>query len=124
MAVGTPGDSLLLNPQTIDLMLDANNDIALASGSYALAQDAGSAVKLFLGEYYYNTTLGTPYLNTTLGQFPPLQLVKSQAVTAAETVPGVASAQCFISSVNKRQVVGQVQITTTSGITAAVGFVR
>lgn len=122
MATGTPGDSLLLNPNTWDWMLDASGDIALATSSYALAQDAASAIKLYQGEAYYDTGAGQPWLRTTLGQFPPLQLVKSQAVAAALTVPGVAAAQCIIKSIADRTVTGQVQITASNGQTAALGF--
>ena len=115
-------DTLLLNPKTWDLIADASGNIAMASKPYALAQDAASAIKLFSGEYWYDTSKGIPYWATTLGQLPPLQLVKSQNVAAALTVPDVASAQCFISAVNGRQVTGQVQVTDSSGQTVAVGF--
>jgi hypothetical protein len=114
--------TLLLDPTTWDLCLDASGDIALAQEPYAIAQDVASAVKLFLGEYWYDLSLGTPYFQTTLGKIPPLQVVKSQVVAAALTVPGVKSAQCFISSINNRNIAGQVQITTTSGQILTTGF--
>ena len=115
-------NTLLLNPTSWDLVVDALGNIAMASNPYAVAQDAASAIKLFSGEYWYDTTKGTPYWATTFGQMPPLQLVKAQNVAAALTVPDVVSAQCFISGVNGRQVTGQVQVTDTSGQTVAVGF--
>ena len=115
-------DTLFLNPTTWDLVVDALGNIAMASNPYAVAQDAASAIKLFSGEYWYDTAKGTPYWTTTFGQMPPLQLVKSQAVSAALSVPDVASARCFISGLSGRQVTGQVQVTDTSGQTVAVGF--
>ena len=115
-------NTLLLNPLTWDLLLDSNGNIAVAGPPYSQAQDAASAIKLFLGEYWFDTTQGIPYFLTTLGQAPPIQLVKAQAVNAALTVPGVVAAQCFISSVTNRQVTGQVQIVNTQGLAAAAGF--
>lgn len=114
-------NTLLLNPSTWDLILDANGNIAMASDPYSLAQDAASRIKTFLGEVWYDTTIGVPY-GTILGQRPPLAYLKQKMIDAAKTVPGVASAQCFISSISGRVVTGQVQIQTTTGQTAAVTF--
>ena len=108
--------TLLLNPNTWDLMIDARQDIALASNPYALAQDAASAIKLFEGEQYYDTTQGVPYWQDILGHWPPLSLVKQKFVDAALTVPEVVAAQCFIQSFVRREIVGQVQVTDTEGI--------
>ena len=53
--------TLLLDQTTWDLTLDANNNIALAAEPYAFAQDAASAIRLFQGELWYDTTRGVPY---------------------------------------------------------------
>jgi hypothetical protein len=108
--------TLLLNPDEWDLMVDASANIALASNPYALAQDAASAIKLFEGEQYYDTTQGVPYWQDILGLFPPLSLVKKKFVDAALTVPEVVGAQCFIQSFVLRQLRGQVQVTDQDGI--------
>ena len=115
-------NTLLLNPATWDLLLDANGNIAVATPPYSQAQDAASAIRLFLGEYWYDVTQGIPYFVTTLAKAPPIQLVKAQAVNAALTVPGVVAAQAFIASVTARNVIGQVQIVNTAGQAAAAGF--
>jgi hypothetical protein len=115
-------NSLLLDRTTWDLCVDASGNIAMASPPYALAQDAASAIKLFSGELFYDTSQGIPYFAQILGHFPPLALMKAQFVAAAITVPGVASAVCFISSIVNRKVSGQVQITDTSGTVSAAGF--
>ena len=117
-------DTLLLNPKTWDLVPDAAGNIALAANPYALAQDAASAIKLFKGEYWYDISLGIPYWGQILGQQPPIQLVKSQSIKAALTVPDVVAAQCFIKSVDNRQVSGQVQVTDVQGRIAIAGFAR
>ncbi len=115
-------DTLLLDLTNWDLVIDASGNVARASDPYSLAQDAASAIKLFSGELYYDTTQGVPYFAQILGQQPPLSLIKAEFVQAALTVPEVVSAQCFITAITNRQVNGQVQVTTASGQTSAIGF--
>lgn len=114
--------TLLLNPQGWDLMVDANRNIAVAAEPYALAQDAASAIRLFQGESYYDTTRGVPYWQNILGQYPPVSIMKAYFVAAAESVPDVASAQCFIESIQDRRPAGQVLVKGESGQTAAIAF--
>lgn len=114
--------TLLLDTGTWDLVLDANGNIAIASPPYSLAQDAASAIRLFQGELWYDTTQGVPYFTQIFGEFPPINYVKAAFINAALTVPGVASAQCFITAVTNRGITGQVQITSTSGQTAVANF--
>lgn len=115
-------DTLLLDVGTWDLTLDSSGNIAVATGAYAIAQDAASEIKLFQGELWYDTTQGVPYWNEILGLLPPLQLVKSTLTAAALLVPGAATAQCFISSFTARTLSGQVQVTNADGQTATVSF--
>lgn len=114
--------TLLLNPETWDLMVTANRDIAAAVEPYALAQDAASAIKLFEGEDYYDTARGVPYWSEILGKWPPVRLMKARFVAAARTVPGVVAAQCFIESIEDRRPKGQVQVTDATGAISTVGF--
>lgn len=104
--------TILLDTVTWDLLKDANGNIALANDPYAVSQDVSSAIKLFSGELWYDTTKGIPYWTKILGKLPPLALIKSYYVSAAKTVPGVVSAKCFISAVQNRNVSGQVVSTT------------
>lgn len=109
-------NTLLLNPATWDLMIDARNNIAMASDPYSLAQDAASAIKLFLGEYWYNTSIGVPYFQQILGMAPSVPVLKANFVTAALTVPEVKKARCFLNQIgNDRIVQGQVQISVVPG---------
>lgn len=103
--------TLLLDIAKWDLLLDANGNIAVAAAPYALAQDAASAIKTFLGEVYWDTTIGVRYMTQILGKNPPLPLLKQQLVMAALTVLGVVSAQVFINSLSDRLISGQVQVT-------------
>ena len=115
--------TLLLDTGSWDLSIDANSNIAIADPDYSLAQDAASAIKTFLGEMFYDTTVGVPWLTQILGQAPSLSLLKQQLVDAALMVPGVASAQVFISSFRNRVVTGQVQVVSAAtGQTSAANF--
>ncbi len=115
-------NTLLLDPVAWDLTLDTSGNIAVASDPYSVAQDASSAIRTFQGECWYNSALGIPFLTTILGKRPPLSVIKAQLTGAAMTVPGAAKAVCYIASIAGRNVVGQVQMTDTNGITAAAGF--
>jgi len=115
-------NTLLLDTNEWDLVADISGNIAVATDPYSMAQDAASAIRLFKGELYYDTTKGIPYWERILGKLPPLTLLKSQFVAAALTVPGVRTARCFISSFNHRTVAGQVQITDKNGFTQAASF--
>ena len=53
--------TLLLDRTYWDLCVDSSGNLAVASEPYSLAQDAASAIKLFQGEYIYDTTIGIPY---------------------------------------------------------------
>jgi hypothetical protein len=113
--------TLLLDVDTWDVAVDASGNIAVAGPPYSQAQDAASAIRLFLGELYYDTTQGVPY-QRILAQPPNIPLLKSYLVAAALTVPGVVKAVCFISAIADRAVSGQVQITNSNGQTAAAAF--
>jgi hypothetical protein len=120
--LGLEMQTLLLNPQTWDLVVDASNNIAVAGNPYSLAQDAASAIKLFLGELYFDTTQGVPYFQQILGKLPNVSLLKAKLAAAALTVPGVVSATVFITSIVNRQVSGQVQVTDQNGNVTAANF--
>lgn len=114
--------TLLLDRTSWDLVLDVSGNIAVASTPYSLAQDAASAIKLFLGELWYDTTQGVPYFTEILGQAPSFALMKAEFVRAALTVPGVVSARCFISSYANRLITGQVQVTNRAGAISEAKF--
>lgn len=117
-------NTLLLAVDTWDLVLDANGNIAMAQAPYALAQDVASAIRTFLGEVWYDDTLGIPYKTQILGHTPPVAVLQEYMVKAALTVPGVVSAKCVIESFNAqtRKVIGQVQFIDSSGAAGAVSL--
>jgi hypothetical protein len=113
-------DTLLLDVSEWDLVLDAAGNIAVASRPYGLSQDVASAIKLFLGELWYNDTAGVDYFGEILGKTPPIVIFKERLEAAAMTVPGVVSAVCEVSNFENRTVQGQVLFTDDSGNTGTV----
>ncbi|WP_144378538.1 hypothetical protein [Mesorhizobium amorphae] len=114
--------TLLLDPSTWDLTINAAGNIAVAEEPYALAQDAASAIRLFQGELYFDTRPGIPYFPEILGEAPPISLMKAWFVRSAMTVPGVVSAVAYISEWTDRTVRGQVQIKDSNGNVTAASF--
>jgi hypothetical protein len=112
--------TLLLDTKRWDIVTDASGNLAVATPPYSMAQDAASAIRLFQGELWYDTSQGVPYFQQILGKQPPLAVLKNAFATAATSVPNVVSAQTFISSINNRSVVGQTHLTTTAGTTIVV----
>lgn len=121
--MAAPLATIALDAATWDFVLGPDGNPLVLTGAAALAQDAASAIRTFLGEYYFDTTVGVPYLTQIFGQNPSLALLKQQLVDAALTVPGVAAAQVFISSFANRSISGQVQVVASgTAQTAAANF--
>ena len=115
-------NTLLLGQGPWDLVMDSSRNIAMATPPYSLAQDVASAVKLFLGELYYDQTKGIPYWTKILGKLPPSALIVQYIVQQALTVSGVVTAQCTINSFNDRTISGQITFTDVSGQSTTVAF--
>lgn len=131
--MSAPFNTVFLDVAAWDLVADAAGNIAMAAPPYAIVQDVASACRVFLGEVYYDTTVGVPYLGQIvdgepggqteqqlLGRTPALNVLQGALAAAALTVPWVASAVAIISAFLDREVDGQVQITTESGATFTV----
>ena len=116
--------TLLLDTGVWDLVLDSSRNIALAAPPYSTAQDVTSAVKLFYGELWYDTTKGVKYLQDILAKRPPQSLVESDLENAALTVPGVDMAQLVITQNDRttRAVSGQLQFIDDMGVANGVTF--
>lgn len=115
-------NTLLLDRAAWDLVIDSAGNIAMASPPYSLAQDVASAVRLFLGDLWYNSTKGIPYFEDVLGQLPPGTLLIGYIEKAALTVPGVVTAQCIITAFASREISGQIQFIDEMGAANAVTF--
>lgn len=115
-------DTLLLDPTSWDLLLDAHGNIALASRPYAVAQDVASAVKLFNGELYYDQTQGVPYFGEILGAGQSPLFLAAQLEAAALTVPTVVEAQCSAIYYANRVASGTLKVIDATGQAQNVTF--
>lgn len=117
-------DTMLLDTVLWDLTVDAAGNIAVATEPYALAQDVSSAVRLFLGELWYDTTQGIDYNKKILGKSPSLAVFQELMVQAALTVPDVVSAVCIVDSYDSttRHVDGQIQFVDVNGNNGSIAL--
>jgi hypothetical protein len=116
--------TLLLNPSTWDLLLDSNGNIAVATNPYSISQDVASAIKVFLGELYYDNTKGLPYLDQILGQGKAnaVAVVSAQTEQAALTVPEVVRAKCTQLYYSNRVLSGVVEVIDTTSAARNIQF--
>ena len=115
--------TLLLDRTTWDLVLDASGNIAIASEPYSTVQDVASAIRVFAGECFYDTSKGLPYMRLILGRSQSVGVCRTQAEQAALTVPNVTAAKCVITAISaQRQLSGTIFLSLGDGTTQNVGF--
>jgi len=112
----------LLDITEWDIVLDAAGNLAIATEPYQFAQDVASAIKLFLGELWYDINKGVPYFTDVLGHNPPITYFQALMEAAALTVPGVMAATCNIFQLENRTLSGEVRFTTATGQTGIVAI--
>lgn len=115
-------DTLLLDRDLWDLVLDASGNLAVASDTYSVVQDVASACRTFLGEVYYDTTDGVPYFQSILGKTPSASFIKAQLVIAASSVPGCNDPVVYLTGLVGRKLTGQVQFTDSNGQAQVAAF--
>lgn len=104
-------DTLQLNTATWDLMLDGQGNIAVQTGSNAVAQDVASVIQAIQGECWYNTQEGLPYFTQVLGGSVNEVLFASLYNAAALSVPNVVKAQTTFTGVGPdRKLAGTVEV--------------
>lgn len=81
-----------------DLMTDASGNLAILAESGAVAQDVAAVCRTYIGEAWFDTTVGLPYHQQFLGQAINLPLAQAQFEAAARTVPGVVAATASLQS--------------------------
>jgi len=102
-------NTIFLHPETWDLIVDANGNIAMAENPYSISQDVASACRLWRGEALFDTTRGVPYKTGVLGQLPPLAMLTEWYKSESELVPEVVKATPVLTFEN-RQLGGQIQV--------------
>ncbi len=96
-----------------DVVLDPAGNWLLTDPDSSIAQDVASAIRTFLGECWYDNTLGLPYFESILGRRPPHSLLVSAITKAAFTVQDVATAQVTFLGIKDRALTGTVLLTST-----------
>lgn len=115
--------SLLLETDSWDISLDSFGNMAITDNPYAVAQDVACACLTFLGESWYDTSLGIPYYQRILGHWPGTQLINTKMQTEALKLPYVQSAACTVAiGKGDRKCSGVMTITDKNNITSTVVF--
>lgn len=115
--------TLLLDRSTWDLVVDAGGSIAVASAPYAVTQNVACAVRVFLGECWYNTALGLPYFTNILGRTQSAALFRADVEQIALSVAGVTQAVCVLTGLSPaRRLSGVIQLTLTDGSQTVVSL--
>ncbi len=115
-----PKTTLLLDPATWDLTLDAEGNLALADTPYASEQDVASQLQTWLGECFYDTTQGLPLEQAILGKKPTIGAINSMVTACALQVPGVISVSPSLSITTDGRLAGTVSFTLSTGQTGSV----
>lgn len=108
-------NTLFLNKDTWDLELDARNQIAMTSGPYGIAQNVANAVRLFTSDAYYMPDDGIPHFGLDLGRKPSEAVLRAKITQAALSVEGVVAAVTTLTDFDKRQLEGNISLTTSTG---------
>ena len=115
--------TLFLMPDTWDLALDTNGNIAVATSTYQRAQDIASACRVFLKDMYYNQTEGIPYLESILGKnVYPIGLYQSELYRAAMSVSGVVSVNIKLNHLKDRELTGMIEFTDVEGRSGSISL--
>lgn len=108
--------SFLLDTDTWDLKLDGKGNIAITSNPMAVAQDVACACSTFLGECWYDTSLGIPFYEQILGHWPGTQLINSKLQSEALKLPYVQQAVCSSLITDSTRIAsGVLVVTDTNG---------
>lgn len=112
-------NTLKLDPASWDLVIDGLGNLAVETGMMAIAQDVASACRTFLGEPWYDTTLGIPYTDRILGYLPPVSFLQAQFEGQGMKVPQVAQVRAFLDPLTSaRTLTGRLEITSVAGQSA------
>lgn len=115
--------SLELETDSWDLSLDDSGSLAITANPYAVAQDVACACSTFLGEAWYDTSLGIPYYQRILGHWPGTQLINTKYAAEARKLSYVQSAFCTTVVGNgDRVATGVMTITDTNNTSSTIQF--
>lgn len=97
------------------LTLNSAGNLATVDGTPRVAQDVASYERTFRAEPIYAVDRGVPYFSRELANLPQNELVIARANAAALEVPGVATVQTVLGTLEGRTLTGDIRVTTTDG---------
>lgn len=116
-------NTLTLDADAWDIGLDEAGNLSVSSDTHSILQDACSAAQTWLGEVYYDQSLGVSYDDALLSGQTPSAFYTSDVESAVQAVPGVAAVTCHLLAPSaERTLRGLLVITTTNGQTAYVAY--
>lgn len=114
--------TIQLNPQDWDLALDANNNLAIATDKYAIAQDTASTCLTFSTEIIYATERGVAWKDI-VGDVINSGFIKAQLQTEAMRVEVNTDAVIYLDfDQTKRILYGVIVVEDIYGNSVAISF--
>lgn len=116
-------NTLFLLPNTWDLCLDVDGNIAIATDLYQQAQDIATSCRVFLHDDYYNQNDGIPYLEEIMGKSSyPISLYQKNLFERSMLVDGVVSVDVKLEHLKDRVLEGAIIFTNEDNIQGTVGL--
>lgn len=114
--------TLFLLPDTWDLTLDSNNNIAIATDEYQQAQDIATSCRVFLADDYYNKQDGIPYHEIIGNSGYPLSLYQRNLYDRAKLVEGIVTVDIKLDALRDRVLSGAIMFTNDKNLQGTVGL--
>lgn len=112
---------LKIDRTTGDVVLDGA-DLALVSDGESIAQAVRARLRLFLGEWFADLSVGVPYFQSILVKNPNLVTVRAAIRQAIEQTPGIAEIASFSMTFDAGTRVLSVSFSATSDTGELVTF--
>ncbi len=113
--------TLLLN-DAWDIEVDEAGNIATTTGSYATAQTAANAIRLFTNDAYFDRTKGIPHFDVELGK--PYKISQSVLINriykTCMAVKGVRDCKVSLDFDENKRIIGWTVYVTDSEQTVSV----
>ena len=107
--------TLAREPETNDLFLDTNGNIALAFGKDAYEQIVNAKMKTVSGEVPFNLRLGLPYFDTVFKSASNIEIWRSEAIRMLKGISFVDDVLSFDCNFSQGVVKYTSKILTKSG---------
>ena len=107
---------LAINPETNDLFVRDNGNLAIVTGAEAVGQHVRQRLKTFRGEWFLDTTVGVPWLQEIFGNAYDPALAESVVKAEILDTLGVSRIDGFSVGFNRTTrglIIDRVEVLTT-----------